>query len=107
MLTGRPGDIAAGVQTLREIPLDLIDWHVDNNLRQDVTTDVYSGRFGELQLTEVLPYDELPISKWNGNPYRAQGGSGGHSEDDGTYFLLPYWMGRYYGLIDSQSRSMK
>jgi hypothetical protein len=49
----------------------------------------------------VLPYDELPIMKWNGNPYRLDGGNGGRSEDDGAYFLLPYWMGRYHKLLDS------
>ncbi|MEY3283202.1 MAG: hypothetical protein RIR86_1215, partial [Acidobacteriota bacterium] len=45
------------------------------------------------------PYDELPMSKWNGNPYRLDGGSDGRREDDGAYFLLPYWMGRYHKLI--------
>ena len=58
-----------------------------------------SGRFGELQSVEVLPYDELPIAKWNSNPYRVVGGGGGYGEDDGTYYLLPYWMARYHGLI--------
>ena len=24
------------------------------------------------------------------------------SEDDGAYFLLPYWMGRYHHLIDEE-----
>jgi hypothetical protein len=47
----------------------------------------------------VLPYDELPIGRWNGNPYRLDGGDGGRSEGDGVYFLLPYWMGRYHKLI--------
>jgi len=37
--------------------------------------------------------------KWNGNPYRIDGGNGGRSEDDGAFFLLPYWMGRYHKLI--------
>ena len=39
------------------------------------------------------------MSKWNGNPYSVDGGSGGRTEDDGAYFLLPYWMGRYHKLI--------
>ena len=33
--------------------------------------------------------------KWNGNPFVVDGGDGGRSEDDGTFFLLPYWMGRH------------
>jgi len=27
------------------------------------------------------------------------GGNGGRREDDGAYFLLPYWMGRYHKLF--------
>jgi hypothetical protein len=37
--------------------------------------------------------------KWNSNPFDIDGGSGGRGEDDGAAFLLPYWMGRYLGLL--------
>ena len=38
--------------------------------------------------------------KWNGNPYQPDGGTPeGRSEEDGGAWLLPYWMGRYYGMI--------
>ena len=99
VLTGNECDLDAAVRTLREIPMDLIDWDVDNSARLDLELDAESGRFGELQSVEVLPYDELPIAKWNSNPYRVVGGGGGYGEDDGTYYLLPYWMARYHGLI--------
>ena len=65
----------------------------------DVPFDPIKDRFDRRQLLIVLPYDELPMSKWNGNPYNPDGGGGGNSEDDGAYFLLPYWMGRYHKLI--------
>jgi hypothetical protein len=87
------------VRTLREIPMDMIEWTVTNSHRLDVPMDALADRFKRKQALIVLPYDELPMSKWNGNPYRLDGGSGGRSEDDGAYFLLPYWMGRYHKLI--------
>ncbi len=65
----------------------------------DVPIDPLSDRFKRRQALIVLPYDELPMWKWNGNPYNLDGGDGGRSEDDGAYFLLPYWMGRYHQLI--------
>jgi hypothetical protein len=37
--------------------------------------------------------------KWNGNPFRLDGGGGGRGEDDGAFFLLPYWLGRYHGYL--------
>ena len=92
-------DAEKGIQTLREIPMDLINWPIENSHRLDISFDAVRGRFGELQTVDVLPYDELAISKWNGNPYRADSPTNGTNEDDGTYYLLPYWMGRYYGFI--------
>ena len=38
--------------------------------------------------------------RWNSNPFVVDGGAGGHSEDDGAAYLLPYWMGRYYKYLD-------
>ena len=87
------------VRTLQEIPLDQIQWTVKNSNRLDVPIDPMSDRFKKTQALIVLPYDELPMSKWNGNPYNLDGGDEGRSEDDGAYFLLPYWMGRFHKLF--------
>jgi hypothetical protein len=92
-------DRAESLRTLQEIPMDLIEWTVTNSHRLDVPMDLLADRFNRKQALVVLPYDELPMTKWNGNPYRIDGGNGGRSEDDGAYFLLPYWMGRYHKLI--------
>ena len=93
-------DREESIRTLREIPMDLISWTMTNSHRNDVMRDPAADRFSRAQALVVLPYDELPIMKWNGNPYRMDGGDGGRSEDDGAYFLLPYWMGRFHKLID-------
>ena len=95
----REFDLSESLRTLREIPFDQIGWTVRNSHRHDVPLDPRLDRHKRRQALIVLPYDELPMSKWNGNPYNLDGGSGGRSEDDGAYFLLPYWMGRYYGFI--------
>ncbi|MBI4325781.1 MAG: hypothetical protein HY674_11020 [Chloroflexi bacterium] len=84
-------------RTLERIPLDLIEWAVRNSHRLDIKLRAEKDRFDRLQLAEVLAPDERPVSKWNGNPYRPDGGGEGHSEEDGAFFLLPYWMGRYHG----------
>jgi hypothetical protein len=86
-------------RTLERIPVDLIEWEVRNSHRLDVKLQKEKDRFDRGQLTEVLAPDERPVSKWNGNPYRPDGGGNGAAEDDGAFFLLPYWMGRYYGWV--------
>jgi hypothetical protein len=97
---GKEFDRGEASLTLREIPMDQISWTVTNSHRLDVPIDNLNDRFDRKQALTVLPYDELPMNKWNGNPYRLDGGNGGRSEGDGVYFLLPYWMGRYHKLID-------
>jgi hypothetical protein len=85
---------------LRRIPMDMVEWSVHNSHRIDVGLQKAKDRFARPQLTEVLAPDELPVQKWNSNPYRPDGGANGAGEDDGAYFLLPYWMGRYYGFVE-------
>ena len=79
--------------------MDLICWSMQNSHRADIEIDAESGRHGEVQSIAVLPPDERPIMKWNGNPFQLDGDGAGIEEDDGTFFLLPYWMGRYHGFI--------
>ena len=98
--TAQDFDRAESLRTLREIPMDTITWTVRNSQRLDVPIDPLTDRFERRQALVVLPYDEIPMWKWNGNPYNLDGGNGGRSEDDGAYFLLPYWMGRYHHLFE-------
>lgn len=99
-LTGQPCDVEQAVQTLTEIPLDLVNWPVRNSHRTDIVIAPRAGRFGEMESVDPLPANERPIGKWNSNPYRLDGGGDGCYEEDATHYLLPYWMGRYHGLIE-------
>ena len=99
----RDFDAAQAIDTLRRIPLDLVSWSVSNAHRLDVVLDPVEDRFSRRQSTVVLPPDERPVMKWNGNPHILDGGDGGRSEDDGAFFLLPYWMGRFLGFLEKNS----
>jgi hypothetical protein len=94
-----PVDLAGAVWTLYRTPMDLVEWTVRNSGRRDMAIDRRRGRFREAQSTVLLAPDERPVMKWNGNPFQVDGGNGGRSEDDGSFFLLPYWMGRYLGWL--------
>ncbi|MFV0593253.1 MAG: hypothetical protein ACK5M7_17905 [Draconibacterium sp.] len=83
---------------LREYPLDLINWTVKNSQRKDI--QVIPENFREQSTAEVLPPDELRISRHNANRFGLDGGSDGRSENSaGDIWLLPYWIGRYLGVI--------
>jgi hypothetical protein len=36
---------------------------------------------------------------WKRNPFQLSGGGQGTIETAGIDYLLPYWMGRFYGVI--------
>jgi len=92
-----PVDRAA--HTLVRLPLDLMTWSVRNGHRLDVPRARENDRHGRPQTTRLLAPDERRVQKWNSNPFELDGGRGGRGEDDGAAYLLPYWLGRYYGYI--------
>ena len=79
--------------------MDMIEWQVRNSHRIDVQFRPDADRFRRRELTEALAPDERAVAKWNSNPYIPDGGGSGQGEDDGAYFLLPYWMGRHHGWV--------
>jgi hypothetical protein len=101
-LTGRAHanvDLPGAVRTLYRTPMDTIEWTVRNSHRADIVWASGPDRHGRREALTLLPPDERPVMKWNGNPFVVDGGNGGRGEDDGAAFLLPYWMGRYHGFI--------
>ena len=93
------------LEELQLIPMDLITWRMENSHRWDLPEDQLTDRFGYRQAVRPIPTPERGISKWNSNTYIYDSGSDGSSEDDGAFFLLPYWMGRYHGLLMKNKRS--
>ncbi len=101
-LTSQPDsrvDLPAAAWTLYRMPMDTIEWTVKNSNRPDVAWASALDRHGRREAFTLLAPDERPVMKWNGNPFVVDGGGGGHGEDDGAAFLLPYWMGRYHKFI--------
>jgi hypothetical protein len=90
-------DLAESIWSLREFPLDVVSWTVRNSSRKDL--ELLEPNFRNQTTKDVLPPDERPMSKYNGNAFRLDGGGGGRREFSGDIYLLPYWMGRYLGII--------
>ena len=95
-------DIKSGVEELRQIPTDRRQWGMINSNRKDVVWSPHEDRFKRRQLLHVLPADERNFGKWFVPPNYPDGGGDGKSEDDGSHWLLPYWIGRYHGFIDGE-----
>lgn len=103
-LTGKLCDIEESVRTLAEMPLDLVTWRMTNSDRTDVDFDDRFGLFGGVQSQRIVPYDERGEFRWNHNPFRLDSRGDGRNEHEGSNYLLPYWLGRYHGLIEEVQR---
>jgi hypothetical protein len=90
-------DLEESIWTLKEFPLDTISWTVRNSGRKDL--DFLAPNFRGQTTKVVLPPDERPMSKHNGNAFDLDGGDGGREEFAPDIYLLPYWLARYLGVI--------
>jgi hypothetical protein len=99
-LTGNGGNLQTSIEFLRDQPLDLVRWTVDNSRREDVRL-VRVPELEEIQTDRLLPPSERGVPRTDENPWRAVQGDGGQTESDGVFWLLPYWMGRHYGFIQA------
>lgn len=104
----RSVDLDSAVRFLYRMPLYRIEFAAQYD-RQDVLYIEPGDRDDFKQTNYALPNDERRIMKNNSNPFEADN-NGGYSAnpnydythgsmDTPTVFTLPYWMGRYFGII--------
>ncbi|WP_346756219.1 ligand-binding sensor domain-containing protein [Agaribacillus aureus] len=96
-LAGGYDELDNSISFLKDAPLDLVDWLIDNGRREDLRV-VREPILEDLQMSELRPPSEYRTLRWDKNPYVAVGGNPAQ-ERDPVYWLLPYWMGRYLELI--------
>ena len=91
-------DLEEAVWFLERHPIDLISWKVKNSHRKDI--EQMEANFRRQTTKEVLPPGETQIARHNANRFSLDGGNNGMEEySPGDIWLLPYWMGRYLGVI--------
>lgn len=92
-------DLEESIWHLKEFPLDMIQYEMRNSHRKDIKF-IEPGFWGQTT-AEVLPPDERPELKHNRSLFKLDAGDR-HSElSAGDTFLLPYWMGRFLGVISA------
>ena len=79
-------------------PIDTVRWGAHNDNRPDVVQDGELSRDRDTGEISVVPFDERSMHKYNGSTY-ALGGSNPNEMEGSTTYTLPYWLGRYHGMI--------
>ncbi len=122
-LTENYCDIENAAKSLSEMTLDLIRWPIYNSYRKDIVWDTEQEAMGlPAQLKYPVEYSSRVLVHYDGNPFVCDSGAErfvninskilnktailpGTSGANGMrgmmpyIYLLPYWMGRYYGLL--------
>jgi hypothetical protein len=109
-----PGWHEDAMATLCGFPLDRLNWPLQNSHRLDVvflpparSSDVESldepRQRGNRVNGKVVPVENRHFNHWNTDPWQLDYGGNGSELGSGTVFLLPYYMGLYYGFIQKPS----
>ena len=122
-LTNNPCDIENAAKSLSEMNLDFVVWPTYNSYRKDIVVDTEPEQYGcAPQLKYPVEYSSRLLVNYDGNQFVCDSGVEEFIEinkktanraaalpgTDGAngmrtvmpyIFLLPYWMGRYYGLL--------
>lgn len=99
IFTGNDIDLLEGVQSLREYPLDLVFYAVENSKRKDLLYDTEQEAWHESpQILHALPFDERNIRRPDCSCFELDAPDR-HYAEEGTFFLLPYWIARYYDIL--------
>jgi len=99
-------DLKRSIDFLKEYPIDLRNWGMHNSTRQDI--ELIPKNFRGQTTKERLPLAELPIFRHNGQIFTLDSeGDGNVLFSAGDTWLLPYWMGRYLGVISGPNNKTK
>lgn len=95
---GKKVNVSQTIEFLKDTPLDLVDWTIDHTLREDVKI-VRNPILEEVQVEELPPANIRATVRWDKNPWAAVQGNP-HQEREPVFWLWPYWMSRYLGVIE-------
>ncbi len=98
--TGKIVNVPQTIDFLRDTPLDLMDWPIDHTLREDVRI-VRIPILEEVQIDELPPASERATVRWDKNPWAATQGDL-YQVREPVFWLWPYWMARYFKIIEGE-----
>ena len=93
-------DLDASIDFLKDYPIDMRNWAVNNSERKDI--ELVPANFRGQTIKERLSLREAPLFRHNGQIFHLDNaGDGSTLTSAGDTWLLPYWMGRYLGVISA------
>lgn len=99
--TSQPCDVDASVKVLEDYPLEFLQPTIINSKRKNLEYDDEPVRWGgQPRLAKPFAWDERPFSNLGLHAFRIDGQQADSMAPCGSSFLFPYWIGRYFGVIE-------
>lgn len=93
-------DLDETIWWLQRHPIDHVSWRIENSHRLDI--ELLPKNFRNQLTKEVISPAEAGADKHAGNRFALDRlGNGSSAQTPGDIWLLPYWMGRYLGVISA------
>jgi hypothetical protein len=99
-----------GVNASRDTEMcSLLGQWLERPARDDYVDLTHLLRLCGSEACQPVPVSLRPPTDylWQRDPFQVAGGSGGTVESAGIDYILPYWMGRYFGVISADSAVSK
>ncbi len=98
--TGAHADLESAIETLEDHPLDMFEYKTDNSIRPDIEINYGPVEYGDgPQALKALPADERGLGRLSYEAFNLNKGND-RSYAPPSEWLLGYWLGVYFGLIE-------
>ena len=96
--------VADTIDTLRDLPLELVGWPMQNSHRLDIELDPTPEQedgYGWSRLDKkAIPISERSHVRQDRDGFKLDSSEdGGYAEHEGTFYLFPYYLGCYHGFL--------
>ena len=98
--TGAPCDVDSCVKALKDYPYELQNYRMINSKRRNIEMDEEPLKWGERSHVKVpFAWDERPQTRLGIKPFGMDSRQR-ENTNSGMSFILIYWLGRYFGIIE-------
>ena len=98
--TGAPCDVDSCVKALKDYPYELQNYRMINSKRRNIEMDEEPLKWGERPHVKVpFAWDERPQTRLGIKPFGMDSRQR-ENTNSGMSFILIYWLGRYFGIIE-------
>jgi hypothetical protein len=105
VMSGEDGELALGLSSLKSLAVTPLGQRDGPLAGEGVEPGIFCALFGDTDPYVLAPQNRKPTTYWTWQKSPWDAGEPGRGEilwSTGLGFVLPYWLGRYYGILPAE-----